>query len=178
MNGLRRIDRAVVAMLAGVSLASLGLLFVTVAIVVVTRIFSLRSAGWTDELIELFFAWLLFPCIAWLWRSREHFTVDLLLVSMTHSGTRRALLIVVEILSLVFLAIYFWQACVMVESSYTETSPVFGLSRIYWYGVMPLTALIMIAYSVAHLVSLIRSPGVGPGIPSAVQAATNPGSAL
>jgi TRAP-type C4-dicarboxylate transport system permease small subunit len=58
---LVRVDRVVAAALKGISVACLAALFGTVAFVVVTRVFGLRSAGWTDELIELLFAWLLFP---------------------------------------------------------------------------------------------------------------------
>lgn len=152
---MRRIDRSIAASLDAVSLVSLCLLLLTVAWVVVTRTFNLRSAGWTDELIELFFAWLLFPCIASLWRSKAHFTVDLL-HTMAGPSARHALNIVVELLCLVFLAVFFWQACVFVESSVAETSPVFGLSRLYWYGVMPLMGAVMLGYSIARLVGLVR----------------------
>jgi TRAP-type C4-dicarboxylate transport system permease small subunit len=55
----------------------------------------------------------------------------------------------------VFLAVFFWQACVFVQASASETSPVFGVSRTYWYGVMPLTGAIMAGYSLARIVALL-----------------------
>jgi TRAP-type C4-dicarboxylate transport system permease small subunit len=155
MKLLLQIDRATAAALKWITLASLVLLFCTVTMVVVTRVFELRSAGWTDELIELFFAWLLFPCAAALWRSKGHFAVDLLPQTLSSAALKRVLAILVEVLCLGFLAVLFWQACVFVESTLSETSPVFGVSRIYWYGVMPLTAAIMIVYSAARLAGLL-----------------------
>ena len=50
---LRRVDRGLAAALRWISVGCLSALFLTISFVVVTRIFGLRSAGWTDELIEL-----------------------------------------------------------------------------------------------------------------------------
>lgn len=155
MKFLLKLDFCLASGLKGISVACLSLLFCTVALVVITRVFSLRSAGWTDELIELFFAWLLFPCAAELWRTQGHFAVDLIPQLLQKTLARRPLAIAVELLCLVFLGVLFWQGCVFVESSASETSPVFGVSRIYWYGVMPLTAAIMIGYSTARLIGLL-----------------------
>ena len=123
---------------------------------VLTRIFGLRSAGWTDELIELTFGWLLFPCAASLWRTKSHFTVDLLEQTIASPAVRRALAIAVESLCLVFLAVFFYEACVFAEASLSESSPVFGISRVWWYGVMPIAGAIMMAYSFARLVAAVR----------------------
>jgi TRAP-type C4-dicarboxylate transport system permease small subunit len=105
----------------------------------------------------LLFAWLLFPCAAALWRRRRHFTVDPFEQTIPSATARRALAIVVAALCLMFLAALFRQACAFVEASATETSPVFGVSRVYWYGVMPLAAGLMIAYSVARRVALAKA---------------------
>ena len=103
---LARADRAIAAALRVISVASLCALFATVAFVVITRVFGLRSAGWTDELIELSFGWLIFPCAASLWRTKSHFTVDLLEQTISSPAVRRALAITVEVLCLVFLVVF------------------------------------------------------------------------
>ena len=153
---LARADRAIAAALRGISVASLCALFATVTFVVVTRVFGLRSAGWTDELIELSFGWLIFPCAASLWRTRSHFTVDLLEQMITSPAVRRALAITVEVLCLVFLVVFVYESAVFVEASASERSPVFGYSRAYWYVVMPIAGTIMVAYSLARLVAAVR----------------------
>ena len=91
-----------------------------------------------------------------LWRSKGHLAVDLLPQMISGPAARRGLAVLVEALCLAFLAVLFWQACVFVESTLSETSPVFGVSRVYWYGVMPLLAAIMIGYSIARLFCLIQ----------------------
>ena len=153
---LARVDRAIAAALKAISVASLCMLFATVAFVVITRVFALRSAGWTDELIELAFGWLIFPCAASLWRTKSHFTVDLLEQTIRSPATRRALAIAVEALCLVFLVVFVYESAIFVEASASERSPVFGYSRAYWYVVMPLAGAIMVAYSVARLVAAAR----------------------
>jgi TRAP-type C4-dicarboxylate transport system permease small subunit len=153
---LERADRALAAALRGISVVCLAALFLTISFVVITRIFGLRSAGWTDELIELAFGWLLFPCAASLWRTKSHFTVDLLEQTIASPAVRRALAIAVEALCLVFLAVFFYEACVFVEASVSESSPVFGISRAWWYGVMPIAGAIMMVYSFARLVAAVR----------------------
>lgn len=155
-GALVRVDRAVAAVLKGISVTCLAALFTTITFVVVTRVFGLRSAGWTDELIELTFGWLLFPCAASLWRIRGHFAVDLLEQTIASPGVRRVLAITVEALCLVFLVVFVYEACVFVEASASERSPVFGASRIWWYGVMPIAGAIMAAYSAARLVAAVR----------------------
>jgi TRAP-type C4-dicarboxylate transport system permease small subunit len=153
---LARADRAIAAALKVISVASLCMLFATVAFVVITRVFALRSAGWTDELIELTFGWLIFPCAASLWRTKSHFTVDLLEQTIGSLAVRRALAISVEVLCLVFLVVFVYESALFVEASASERSPVFGYSRAYWYVVMPLAGAIMVAYSVARLVAAVR----------------------
>ncbi len=153
---LARADRAIATALQAISVASLCMLFATVALVVITRVFGLRSAGWTDELIELAFGWLIFPTAANLWRTKSHFTVDLLEQTIASPAVRRALAIAVETLCLVFLVVFVYESAVFVEASVTESSPVFGLSRAWWYGVMPITGAIMTLYSFARLVVALR----------------------
>jgi TRAP-type C4-dicarboxylate transport system permease small subunit len=142
--------------LKGIAIAALGLLFVMVALIVVSRFVpGLPSAGWTDELIEMLFAWLIFAGSASLWRERGHFAVDLFGQFLPAAGlARRSQEILVELLCLAFLAVFEWQAWVFIVNNATEMSPIFTLPKYYWYGVMPLAGAVMIAYSIARLARL------------------------
>jgi TRAP-type C4-dicarboxylate transport system permease small subunit len=156
MSTLARVDRAVAAALNWISVVALCALFATVSFVVVTRVFGLRSAGWTDELIELSFGWLIFPCAAALWRTKSHFTVDLLEQTIASPAVRRALAIAVETLCLVFLVVFVYESAVFVVASASERSPVFGYSRAWWYVVMPIAGTIMAAYSATRLAAAVH----------------------
>jgi TRAP-type C4-dicarboxylate transport system permease small subunit len=148
---LARLDRMVGVSLKAVMIASFSALFAMIAWVVATRILGLRSAGWTDELIELLFAWMLFTGAASLWRDKAHFAVDLLVQTVRSARVRRALALTSEVLCLIFLVVFVYEAVVLIHVNSSETSPVFGLPRIWWFGVMPLTGSIMIAYSIVRI---------------------------
>ena len=148
---LEWLDHAVGVGLKATMIASFVALFSMVAWVVATRVLGLRSAGWTDELIELFFAWMLFPGAASLWREKGHFAVDLAVQLVKSSRARRVLAIVNEVLCLLFLVVFVVEAVVLIEVNSSETSPVFGLPRAWWYGVMPLAGSIMIVYSITRI---------------------------
>jgi len=147
-----------------IAVSALAGLFVLVTFIVVSRFVpGLPSAGWTDELIEFLFAWLVFAGSASLWRARGHFAVDLVGQMLLRDGrARHAQEIVIEVLSLVFLAVFVWQATVFIVNNASEMSPVFTLPKYYWYGVMPLAGLVMVGYSIARIARLVmaaRAPG-------------------
>lgn len=148
---LQRLDRAVGVGLKAVMVASFAALFAMIAWVVATRILGLRSAGWTDELIELLFAWMVFVGAASLWRDKGHFAVDLAVQMVKGPRARRTLAVVNESLCVVFLAVFVVEAVVLIIVNASETSPVFGLPRAWWYGVMPVTGSIMIVYSIVRI---------------------------
>jgi TRAP-type C4-dicarboxylate transport system permease small subunit len=153
------IDRSLGLGLKGIAVAALAGLFLLVTLIVVSRFVpGLPSAGWTDELIELLFAWLVFAGSASLWRERGHFAVDLLGQWLPEDGlARRTQEIAIEVLSLAFLAVFVWQAQKFIVNNATELSPIFTLPKYYWYGVMLLSGAVMIGYSIAHVVHLLRT---------------------
>lgn len=159
-SGWRRLEERFGIVLKVVACGALAGLFLLVAMIVISRFVpGLPSAGWTDELIELLFAWLIFAGAASLWRERGHFAVDLIGQMLAPSSlSRRAQHFFVELLSITFLLVFIWQSCVFIVGNATELSPIFTLPRYYWYGVMPIAGLIMIGYSLARVASLLRSP--------------------
>jgi TRAP-type transport system small permease protein len=145
--------------LKAIAVAALAGLFVLVTFIVVSRFVpGLPSAGWTDELIEFLFAWLVFVGSASLWRERGHFAVDLVGAMLRPEGTaRRIQEAVIEALSLAFLLVFLWQAWKFIAGNATELSPVFTLPKYYWYGAMLLSGVVMIGYSIARIVQLARN---------------------
>jgi TRAP-type C4-dicarboxylate transport system permease small subunit len=142
-----------------IAVSALAGLFVLVTFIVVSRFVpGLPSAGWTDELIEFLFAWLVFAGSASLWRERGHFAVDLVGQMLPQDGRARRLQeIVIEVLSLAFLAVFVWQAKAFIVGNATEMSPVFTLPKYYWYGVMLFSGMVMIGYSVARIARIAKT---------------------
>jgi TRAP-type transport system small permease protein len=149
---IRKIDHVIGIVLHGIMLTMLAGLLLLVAFVVITRVFSLASAGWTDELIEFMFAWLIFSGTASLWREKGHFAVTLIADTVKSERLKVVAAVTSELLCLAFLIVFTYQSCVLIASAGGEASPVFSLPRIYWYASLPVAGVIMIAYSIARLI--------------------------
>lgn len=152
MRALRHLDRWVARALHAIMLSCLVALFLLVTFIVLTRLFSWPSAGWTDELVELFFAWLIFSGVASLWRERGHFAVTLLADTVRSARLRKLLDDGAELACLAFLLVFTYQSWVFIVGA-SEASPVFSISKAYWYSSTLIAGAIMIAYSLARLVN-------------------------
>jgi TRAP-type transport system small permease protein len=153
---MKRFDELLGAALRLLCLACLALLAAIVALSVLNRVVNLGSMGWADEIIELLFAWLVFAGAASLWRERGHFAVDLLVARLDGTALAEGLRMLLAALCIVFLAVvtvFSWQMLV----SASDDSPVFAISKRFWYGVMPVSAVIMIGYSLRDFVAAARA---------------------
>lgn len=147
---MNKFDLALGAVLRGICNICLVLLFIIISVSVVNRFAAVMSMGWADEIIEFLFAWLVFLGAACLWRERSHFRVDMLQQRLAGTTSERVLEVVLNLLSIVFLAAFTYYALDLVINA-SEDSPVFSLSKKYWYGVMPVAGLIMISYSIRDI---------------------------
>ena len=124
---MKRFDLALGAMLRGVCNTCLVLLFTILTMSVINRFGA-----------------------ACLWRERSHFRVDMLQQRLAGTESERVLEVVLGLLSIVFLVTLSYQAWDLVVTA-SDDSPVFALSKKYWYGVMPVASLIMICYTVRDI---------------------------
>jgi TRAP-type C4-dicarboxylate transport system permease small subunit len=147
---VKRLDHWVGVTLKAICMACLVLLFLLIAMSVINRFAQFMSMGWSDEIIELLFAWLLFPGAAALWRERAHFRVDLLQRKLAGTGAGTAVEITVSAVCIAFFSIFLYQSWTFTLSA-SETSPIFQVSKAYWYGVMPASAALMLIYSVRDI---------------------------
>lgn len=165
---LTTIDRLVYAAMRWICMACLLALFVIVTVSVVNRFTGMMSMGWSDEIIELLFAWLVFLGSACLWRDHAHFGVDLL-PGLLQGRWKRMLTLLTSVLGIMFLVLLVYHGWnLLVDAS--DNSPVFAISKKYWYGVMPLAGSIMIAYSLRDIWVALRH---GTATDSANRAAIN-----
>ena len=127
--------------------------------VVFIRFVPLTSMGWTDELVEFAFAWMVFLCSAGLWRQRTHFRVEVIKEWLGGSKAGRVLEILLSLLSLVFLLVLTYQGGLLAVKA-TDRSPVFEYPKTLWYLSIPISGLIMIGYTIRDLYLLIRGRSV------------------
>lgn len=139
--------------LRAIPIGCMGALFGLLLINVLARSFRLASFPWFDEVVQGLFAWMVFVGTAALWRDKDHFQVDWLSVTLGPTA-RRILLIALACLSICFLAAMTWYGLSLTRSARALT-PILQLPTALFYAAIPLSGVIMLAYSVAELVCLI-----------------------
>ena len=130
-----------------------GLLLILSAVVFV-RFVPISSMGWSDEIVEGAFAWMVFVGAAVLWRDNEHFRVMWLEDQLKGTIAIKVIRLAVEIISLIFIGVmtyYGWHLMV----SANDRSPILELPRYLWYFCIPLSGLIMTGYSCRNIISAI-----------------------
>jgi TRAP-type C4-dicarboxylate transport system permease small subunit len=136
--------------LRGVSSFAIVVLWILVTATVLFRIFPIFSMGWSDEIVEFLFAWMVFICSAELCRQRKHFIVDFIPNIIAGTRTGHVLDIVIQLLALAFFLVFTYQGF-RVTIMATDRSPYFELPRVIWYMCMPLAGLIMTGYTLRNL---------------------------
>ena len=161
-----KIDRVLFAAMRAICITCLLLLFLIITASVVNRFANFMSMGWADEIIELLFAWLIFLGAACLWRDHSHFSVDILPRRLR--GSRWGVLLewVVSGLGALFLGMLIYYSLELVLTA-SDDSPVFSISKRYWYGVMPVAGSIMLAYTLRDLWALASGRGQRQSTPHA-----------
>lgn len=134
-----------------------ALLFLLSAIVFV-RFVPLTSLGWSDEIVEWSFAYMVFMGTAALWRDNEHFTIQWLPHKLKGKTSGKWLGITTEILSIFFLVILTYYGAMLAISAH-DRSPILELPRHIWYLCVPLAGVTMIAYSIRNLIRSWKQKG-------------------
>ncbi len=150
-----RVDRALEAVLRWISTACLAVLAVLVCALVLVRFFPIIPLDWSDEIVELAFAWMVFLGTAALWRSHEHITIDFIPQALTGTRARRVLDVILGLLALAFLGVFTWQGWLLTIRA-RDTSPMLTLPRPLWYATLPLSGLVMIGYTLRSCLRTIR----------------------
>ena len=137
------------------SVGCLVALLVLIAAGIFVRFVPIGSMGWADEVIEWAFVYMVFMGSVVLWKERSHFRVDL--VPQWLAGTRgeRALDISLALLSLVFFLVFTYEGTALTLRT-TYNSPILDVPKLLWYGILPLSGIAFIGYTVRDLVLLFR----------------------
>jgi len=130
-------------------------LLILLAGVVFVRFVPITSLGWSDEIVEWAFAWMVFMGAAVLWRDNEHFRVLWLPNKLNGRTSGNILALVVEALSIAFLVVMTYYGMKLTVAAH-DRSPILELPRHIWYSCIPLAGIIMIAYSIRNVVGNVR----------------------
>ena len=152
MDMLKRIDKVVFSVLKIATIISFICLTILVTANVFVRFVPVMSLHWFDEIVELFFAYLVFYGSAALWISREHFSVgDWIGKRMKSNMAHRTYRMFLELLALLFVAVFFYYSLRLTILAQDVTN-VFAFPKRVLYSCLPVSGVIMIAYSVRNII--------------------------
>ena len=145
-------DRILTAILKWFTIVLFLVLAVIVTANILLRLFPVTSLHWSDEIVEMSFAALVFYGAAGVWMVKGHFSVgdwiSRIVGNERACGVYRLLL---ELVSLVFVVVLFWFSLSLVFRA-REVTAVFQIPKAVLYSCMPVSALIMVAYSIVYVV--------------------------
>jgi TRAP-type C4-dicarboxylate transport system permease small subunit len=111
--------------------------------------------GWADEVIEWAFAWMIFMGTAVLWKERTHFRVELIPHWLAGSQAGKILEIFLSLMALAFFLVFTYEGGVLTMRT-TDNSPILDLPKAFWYGIMPISGVILLGYTIRDLWLLSR----------------------
>jgi TRAP-type transport system small permease protein len=163
---LGKLDSGLTAILKWLTIVLFFALTLIVTANILLRIFPVTSLHWTDEIVELCFAALVFYGAAGVWMVKGHFSVGdwikkLVKNERAYNGCRLAL----ELITLLFASVLFKYSLDLTIRA-REVTAVFQIPKKLIYSCMPVSSLIMIAYS---LVFVVRS-AIGVASPKTFEA--------
>jgi TRAP-type C4-dicarboxylate transport system permease small subunit len=144
-------DKAMLAILKGITITSFILLTLLVSANVFVRFFPVASLHWFDEIIELLYAYLVFYGAAALWISREHFGVgDWIEKRVKPMRMRYAYKLMIELLAMGFALIFFYYSLQLTLLARDVTN-VFAIPKRVLYSCLPISGFIMVIYSFRNI---------------------------
>jgi TRAP-type C4-dicarboxylate transport system permease small subunit len=145
-------DRILTAILKYLTIAILFVLAAIVTANILLRLFPVTSLHWSDEIVEMCFAALVFYGAAGVWMVKGHFSVgDWISRIVRNERARSACRLLLELVSLAFAVVLFWFSLSLVFRA-REVTSVFQIPKAVLYSCMPVSALIMIAYSIVYVI--------------------------
>jgi TRAP-type transport system small permease protein len=153
LSFLRRVDRITLTLLKAVSIACFILLTILISANVVVRFLPVVSLHWFDEIVEMLYACLVFYGAAALWINKEHFSVgDWMSGRIIKSEAAcRCYRLLIELLKLVFAGIFLYYSFRLTMLAIDVTN-VFAIPKKVLYVCMPISALVMVVYSLCSIV--------------------------
>lgn len=151
MNAIKRaadaVDGAIRLALKAVATAAFVVLMVILSLNVLNRFVPISSFHWLDEIVELCFAAMVFYGAAAVWAGGEHFSVgDWISPRLPGPRSKAAYRLLKEGAGLAFMAVVLYYSAQLALRA-GESTAVFRIPKIVLYASMPISALIMAAYS-------------------------------
>lgn len=150
-NAIARLDRGLMLVLEWICIALFAAITIILTLNIIVRFVPIMSMHWFDEILELLYGALIFYGAAAVWVKHAHFSVgDWISPHLKSTRARFAYRLIVELCSLVFIAIFFWYALELMLKTEEQTTA-FAMSKKWLYACMPITGGIMVLYSLKNM---------------------------
>lgn len=148
---MERFDRGLCKVLEWICIALFAAITFILTLNIIVRFFPLMSMHWFDEILELLYGALIFYGAAAVWVVHGHFSVgDWISKLLPGMRSRLVYRCLVELCSLVFIAIFFWFSLELMSRT-EEYTTAFAMSKKWLYACMPITGAIMVLYSIKNM---------------------------
>ena len=148
---LNRLDRSLVLVLEWICIVLFVAITMILTLNIVVRFIPFMSMHWFDEILELLYGALIFYGAAAVWVTHSHFSVGDWISKFIPSVRGRFIYrLVVELMSLIFIAIFFKYALELMIQTEEQTTA-FAMSKKWLYACMPITGGIMVLYSIKNM---------------------------
>lgn len=129
----------------------------------IQSVVAISSFHWFDEIIELSFAALVFYGAAGLWCAKLHFSVgDWISPRIKNVRLAHFYKLVILVISATFMAILFWYSLKLTLRT-NQVTTVFQIKQWILYSCIPISAMIMLIYSVVDVIIEARRFALGSG---------------
>ena len=153
MNALKKIDAVIAGILKILVICMCSSIALILFVRVIIRFTPINtSLSWTDEIVELLMAWMIFTASTLIMRDKAHFKVDILQERYKGKAWMDILNIAITVLSIIFIASLFHYGCQLVSKAVQHTS-IMKLPMRYLYASVPVNAALMLIYLVRDLVT-------------------------
>jgi TRAP-type C4-dicarboxylate transport system permease small subunit len=151
IGSLKSIDQVILKTLKAITITSFVFLTILISANVLVRFFPVASLHWFDEIIELLYAYLVFYGSAALWISHEHFGVgNWIERRISNIRMRYVYRMTIELFVLCFALIFFYYSLRLTILARDVTN-VFAIPKRVLYSCLPISGIIMIAYSLRNM---------------------------
>ena len=151
LDAMNRFDKGLMLVLEWVCIALFAAITFILTLNIVVRFFPFMSMHWFDEILELLYGALVFYGAAAVWVNHAHFSVgDWISKYLKSVQLRFAYRFLVELLSLVFIVIFFYYALELTLHT-EERTTAFAMSKKWLYVCMPIMGGLMVLYSLKNM---------------------------
>lgn len=151
----KRVDRVYTLVLGKLIMVAGIVMVCSIAIQILTRYIPGFSITWTDELARFTFVWYGFLGAGLAVTKGAHLGIDYF-YHKSGGILRKVFDIVVALSMLSFSGITFYSGMKLLKVVSRQMSSVMGISLKYFYGTVPVCALLILIYSIALVADLLR----------------------